>query len=75
MWQDHVTYAPALTIADRSALAKYGSCQPTTATNHATWTQIYAEDAQRYCPQDTTTSVLILCRGAELKPSFGWPAT
>ena len=32
-------------------------------------TQIYA--VQRYCPQDTTSSMLTLSRGAERQPSFG----
>ena len=34
-------------------------------------TQIYAVDAQRHCPQDTTSSMLTLSRGAEQHPSFG----
>jgi len=33
-------------------------------------TQIYAVDAQRHCPQDTTSSMLTLSRGAERHPSF-----
>jgi len=57
MWRDHLAFAPALTIADRSALAKQDSCQPTTATIHATWTNGVVHDMQKDTAHNTQQQV------------------
>ena len=64
MWRGHLTHTPALAIAHGSALAKYDTCRPITATFHATWTNRFDYSMHKDSVHKNQHQVCSYCLGA-----------